>query len=137
MSGHHFLSRHHFCGALLASAASAPLTAQARYGVLHAPTEWSFESAKQYTDPFNNLELDVLFKAPSGLQPRLPPFWAGESSWRVRFAPQELGRYAFTPICSDSSNRDLHARTGTLEVTPYTGSNLLYQHAFMHVSDDH
>jgi hypothetical protein len=133
MSRCHSLSRRQFCGALLASAS---LTGQTRFAALHAPTEWSLESSKQYPDPFNDLELDVLFTSPSGRLLRVPAFWAGNSTWRVRFAPQEAGRYSFTTICSDSSNQELHARAGTLEVTQYTGNNPLYQRGFVRVSDD-
>jgi hypothetical protein len=136
MSCHPPLSRRHFCGALLASAASVSLKGQTRFAALHAPTEWSLESGKHYSDPFNDVELDVLFTSPSARQMRVPAFWAGGTTWRVRFAAQEVGRYSYTTICSDSANRDLHARAGTLNVTSYSGDNPLYERGFVRVGDD-
>ncbi len=134
MAPSHSLSRRQFCGTVLASAVS--VNAQKRAAVLHAPTEWSFESGKQYTDPFNDVELDVVFISPSGRNLRVPAFWAGESTWRVRFAPQETGHYSFTTVCTDTANRDLHGRTGPLDVGLYTGSNALYAHGLVQVSED-
>lgn len=121
------VTRRTFCGTLLATS----VYAQSRFVSLGAPTEWSYESSKQYADPFNDIELDVVFKSPSGRSLRVPAFWAGKGTWRVRFAAQEVGRYSFTTVCSDTANRDLHAHTGTLEVTPNT-----QQRSFVRVAED-
>ncbi len=105
------VSRRQFCGTLLAtSAAAQSLNAQNRFAVLRTPTEWSFESSKQSADPFNDLDLDVVFESPSGRIFKVPAFWAGNGAWRVRFAPQETGRHRFTTLCSDTANPDLHSR---------------------------
>jgi len=130
------ISRRHFCGGALAATAAVPLFGQARFATQHCATEFTLESAKQYSDAFNDLELDVVFQSPAGRKLRVPAFWSGDNIWRVRFAPQELGRYSFTTVCTDTANRDLHARTGNLEVSPYGGANPLYQRGFIQVSDD-
>ena len=62
----------------------------------------------------------------------MPTFWAGNGTWRVRFAAQEAGHYSFTTVCSDTANRDLHARTGTLEVDKRASSH----RNFVRVSED-
>lgn len=121
------LSRRAFCGTLLASS----LYAQSRFAAQHSATEWLFESSKQYTDAFNDVELDVLFKSPSGRMLRVPTFWAGNGTWRVRFTAQETGRYTYTTSCSDTANKDLHGRSGTLDVTSHAAA-----HKFVRVSDD-
>jgi hypothetical protein len=137
MPSHLSLSRRTFCGSVLAAVGSTQLNGEAHYAQQRCPTEWSFESGKTYADPFNDVELDLMCKAPSGRESRVPAFWAGGSTWRVRFSPSETGHYSFKTICNDSSNRDLHGRTGTLDVAPYTGSNILYQRGAVRVADDH
>jgi hypothetical protein len=102
-------SRREFCrtsaGAATALLASRA-TAQQRNAIQNCPTEWSYQTGKRYADPFHEVELDVVFTLPSGESHRVPAFWAGESTWRVRYAPPVAGRYSFHTIASDTSNRD-------------------------------
>src|SRR5690242_2580695 len=65
---------------------------QSREARQNSVTEWSFTSGKSYRDPFNDLELDVVFSGPGG-EERVPAFWAGEQTWRVRYAAKRPGRY--------------------------------------------
>ena len=110
--------------------------AQARQAVARAASEFIFESGKTYQDPFNEIELDVVFRDAGGRQQRVPAFWAGGQEWRVRYTADAAGRYAFETICSDNSNPDLHGRTGVLEVAPYEGANPLLRHGAPHVSQN-
>src|SRR5271156_2760739 len=101
----------------LSSAAAGPLllkarAAQSRQAMARTATEFIFESGKIYPDPFNEIELDVIFRDGSGGQHRVPAFWAGGQEWRVRYAADTAGHYAFETTCSDASNPDLHGRTG-------------------------
>ena len=131
------ISRREFClGSAMAVGSASILTAQSRAGIRYRPTEWSYSSVKPYRDPFNDVDLDVVFRSPSGHELRVPAFWAGEQTWRIRFAPSETGHYNFRTICSDSANAELHGQTGTLEVAGYDGSNPLFRHGFVRVSDD-
>lgn len=131
------ISRRTFCQSTVAMlSGTVALDAQNRYAIQHRVTEWSYESDKQYHDPFVDVELDVVFKSPSGREARMPAFWAGGGTWRVRFAPSEIGRYTFRTIGTDTANTSLHGRTGTLEVTPYSGNNALYQRGFVRAADD-
>ena len=53
-------------------------------------TELNFESAKSYDDPFNDVTLDMLLYG-NGRLYRIPAFWDGENTWRVRFVcPAEV-----------------------------------------------
>ena len=97
-------------------------------------TEWSLASGKAYADPFNDVELDVIFTDPDGEERRVPAFWAGENVWRVRYASPKVGRHRYCTECSDTSNPDLHAREGELEVAPYDGDNSLFKHGPLRVS---
>ena len=107
-----------------------------RYGVRNSPAEWPYTSAKRYSDPFNDIELDVIFQAPSGAEHLMPAFWAGENVWRVRYAPSETGEYTYRTVATDATNADLHNREGRLSVEPYTGRNPLYQHGPLRVAAD-
>ena len=131
------ISRRDFCRAsAVVLSGAAPLAAQARYGVQNCATEWTYSSSKAYRDPFNDVQLDVIFQAPSGRELRVPAFWAGEQLWRMRFATSETGRHSFRTVCSDAGNSDLHNQRGVLEVASYTGNNTLFRHGFVRVRDD-
>jgi len=99
-------------------------------------TEWSFASGKTYAEPFNDVDLDVVFTDESGKAMRVPAFWAGGGVWRVRFSSPTLGAYTYRTDCSDTSNPDLHGIEGRFEVTPYTGPNPLYSHGPIRVAAD-
>jgi hypothetical protein len=97
-------------------------------------TEWSFTSGKVYRDPFNEVDLDVVFTDPDGEEHRVPAFWSGEGTWRARYASPKIGTHRWRSICSDTSNSDLHGREGALEVTPYEGDNPLFRHGPLRIS---
>src|SRR5947208_655644 len=84
--------------------AAAP-AAPARYGIARSVTEWAYTSGKAYADPFNQVELDVIFTDPQGRAQRVPAFWAGEQTWRVRYAPSAPGSYTYRTVSSDAGNR--------------------------------
>jgi hypothetical protein len=102
----------------------------------HVPVEWSFSSSKQYSDPYNDVLLDVEVSDPQGQKQLVPAYWAGSQTWKVRYGSHVEGLHTFRTICSDTANADLHGRTGTAEVRSYTGSNPLYRHGAVRVSDD-
>ncbi len=98
--------------------------------------EFSLTSQGSHGDPYNDVELDAVFKAPNGADLRVPAFWAGDQTWKVRFAGAEEGEYAFETVCSDSADTGLHGQSGTITVEPYTGDNSLLQHGRLRVADD-
>ena len=99
-------------------------------------TEWAYTSGKAYTDPFNDVELDVVITDPDGQELTVPAFWAGDQTWRVRFAPRQIGQYTYRTVCSDAGNADLHGQTGTLMVARYNGDNPLLRRGFLRVAAD-
>ncbi|MGQ9553709.1 MAG: apiosidase-like domain-containing protein [Anaerolineae bacterium] len=99
-------------------------------------SEWAYSSGKVYRDPFNDVELDIVFTDPDGEQHKVPAFWAGEQTWRVRYAPLKTGRYHYCSVCSDNANAHLHGQEGILEVAPYEGSNPLLRHGPLRVATD-
>ncbi|MEO6034724.1 MAG: DUF5060 domain-containing protein, partial [Verrucomicrobiota bacterium] len=96
--------------------------------------EMTFKSSRSYADPFNEVTLDVIFKDPKGQEFRVPAFWAGTNLWKVRYASPEVGTHRYRSSCSEAKDKGLEARTGKVEVKPYTGQNPLYLHGPIKVS---
>jgi len=120
----------------LASSAPGPSGAEVRSATTGVATEWSYASGKQYSDPFNQIEVDALVTMPSGAEERVPAFWAGDATWRVRYTPPAPGQYKIRSICTDSANRDLHGQISSLDVQPYEGTNPHYKHGVLKISPD-
>jgi hypothetical protein len=106
------------------------------YGIQHCPCEWFYLSGKPYSDPFNDVELDVIFTDPQGQEHRMPAFWAGGQTWRIRYSPKTYGQYRYRTVATDTSNADLHGRQGVLEVSTYRGDNPLRTHGLVQVAMD-
>jgi hypothetical protein len=134
------MSRRSFMKALAVSAASSSVVKSAlgqdQAAASGAPAEWSYMSGKQYSDPFNQVDVDAVITLPSGQQERVPGFWAGGSTWRVRYAPPVPGLCHIRSVCSDTKNRDLHDRASILNVEPYAGQNAHYMRGVLKVADD-
>jgi len=112
-------------------------TAPDRFAIQNCAAEWAFTSAKAYRDPFNDVDLDVVFTDPQGQEYKVPAFWAGDNVWRVRYAPPAVGRYTYRTVSTDPSNPHLHAQQGELVVSSYTGDNPLRKHGPVRVAADH
>jgi hypothetical protein len=100
----------------------------------HEPIEWGYTSQKTYSDPFNEVDVDVVFTNDAGRQWRVPTFWAGGNEWRVRFAAPAPGDYKYHAESTDKSNADLNGHEGVLRVAAYMGANPLLMHGPLKVS---
>src|SRR5215218_10443316 len=87
----------------------------------NAFTQFTFTSTKAYADPFNEVELDVVFTTPSGKELRVPAYWAGGQNWCVRYASPEVGTHSFHTICNDTSNASMHGQNGDAPFDAYKG----------------
>jgi hypothetical protein len=133
------ITRRTFVQAIAATAVatSVPVSlAEERPVTSGMPTEWAWVSGKQYNDPFNDLDVDAVITLPSGAEERLPAFWAGGSTWRVRYAPPAPGVYKVRSACTDPQNRDLYNQALTLRAEPYAGNNLHYKHGSLKIAPD-
>jgi hypothetical protein len=130
------MSRRWFVKGLGVSAVASSARGQDRSAAAGAPAEWSYTSTRQYADPFNQVDVDAVITLPSGQQERVPAFWGGGSTWRVRYAPPVPGAYRIRSVCSDTTNSDLHDRPSSLNVEPYIGKNPLYKHGVLKVAAD-
>ncbi|NLF18617.1 MAG: DUF4038 domain-containing protein [Lentisphaerae bacterium] len=100
----------------------------------HCLTEWSLPSRGAPGDGLDRVEVDVVVTDPAGRQRRVPAFWAGGSTWRVRYAPLQTGRHRWHSECLAAGLEDLHGQRGAFDVEPYTGDNPLLRHGPLRVA---
>lgn len=110
-----------------ASAAAKPS------GTYERMFEATFESRKTYADPFNDVDVDVIFSK-DGVSWRVPAFWHGGQKWTIRFAPPAAGEYRYQLQSTDATNSDLNGVEGRVRITAYSGPNELLRHGTLRVS---
>jgi len=115
------------CAPQLIVAGPAPSAPQERM------VEWTIESGKAYADPFNDVDVDVVFER-HGQSWRVPTFWRGGSRWTVRFAPPAPGEYTYHLESTDRNNPDLNGHKGRVTVNAYSGANPLLRHGMLQIS---
>lgn len=94
--------------------------------------ELEFTSSITYEDPVFEAELDVIFtNADTGTTFTMPAFWDGGTSWKVRYALTEPGKWSWTTVCTDEINAGLHQLSGVVVCVPYTGELDIYKHGFI------
>jgi hypothetical protein len=98
--------------------------------------EFSFQAGKVYSDPFNQVELDVVFSTPTGERKVLPAYWAGDQEWRVRFSSAAPGKFHYTTKCSDTGDPGLNNQEGQIEISQNQSDNPLTKHGRLRVRDD-
>lgn len=100
----------------------------------HATAELTFIARTPHADPFNTVTLDAVFCDPAGRALRVPAFWAGGDTWKIRYASPLPGRHTYRTECSDPGDGGLHDQTGTVEIGPATGNNPLLRHGPVQVA---
>jgi hypothetical protein len=113
-----------------------PALADAVTVAANVPVEIAFSAEADHPDPFHGITLDVVFRTPAGRSLRVPAFWAGGRSWKVRYASGEVGIHCYRAECRPATIAGLHGAEGSVEVTPYVGENPLFGHGPIRVADD-
>lgn len=93
-----------------------------------------FDAAGTYSDPYNEVELDVVFNGPNAESFIVPAFWDGGRLWKARFAASAVGDWTYETRCSNAADSGLHGRTGSISVSEYTGDNLLLRRGRLRVA---
>jgi hypothetical protein len=94
-------------------------------------TELTFTSTKTYDSSFYDVDVDVIFTHSNGTALKMPAFWDGGNTWKVRFAPTLIGNWKYKTVCSDTSNTGLNNKTGNITCYAYTGNLAIYKHGFI------
>ena len=85
-------------------------------------------SQATYENPLYEVErFGAEFTAPSGRRLRVNGFWDGDTNWRVRVMPDEVGTWRYTTFCSDTTNAGLHRTSGSFECAASTDTAVIYQ----------
>jgi hypothetical protein len=103
--------------------------------LVNKPIEFALTSERAYADPFNEVEVDVVFTDGTGTTWRVPAFWAGDNVFRVRFAAPQPGPYTWRSECTNAEDPGLHGRTGAFTALPYDGPCTLYERGRLRVAD--
>jgi dienelactone hydrolase len=93
----------------------------ARYDVF----EIALTSAGTYANPFLDVTVTALFTAPSGRQLTAYGFYDGGTTWRVRFAPDELGEWRYITQAAGATDAGLDRRSGVFRCAPSRNKGFL------------
>ena len=79
--------------ATIASAATPTSASEPPFAhtLANVMVEVVFTATQDYRDAFHEVALDVLFETPEGRTLKVPGFWAGGRTWKVRYASPALG----------------------------------------------
>lgn len=98
--------------------------------------EAQFRSSTEYLNPVQEAHLEVEFTSPTGTRHTARGFWDGETTWKVRFSPEQIGRWTWVTRAVPASDSGLNGKRGEFICVPYTGDNPLYRHGSVRVSED-
>ena len=118
---------------LFAGTALAKVSLVAKWGRF----EQSFKSTVAYDNPFQQCTFKVTFISPTGETNGAYGFWDGGNIWRVRFSPNQPGRWTYRTSCSDTANARLNNQTGEFLCTSPTGKGRFAEHGPVQVAADH
>lgn len=111
-------------------------TAKVSHTEANMPVEIVFSARRGHTDPFQSVVLDVVFTDPAGQSHRVPAFWAGGATWKVRYASPLPGRHRWQSVCNVTDDPGLHGVEGSVEMRRYRGTNPLFKHGPIRVAAD-
>ncbi len=92
-------------------------------------SEIELTSAKIYSNPFEDVDVDVVFSL-NGKEMVWPAFWDGGNTWRVRFSLPEAGVWTYTVKSTDNDNKGF-SLNGTIECVKYDGELDIYKRGFL------
>lgn len=103
-------------------------TVQAQNFSIWSKAELTFLSDKLYNNPLYEVaDFYISFRAPSGTTLEVDGFWDGADNWKVRFKPEERGRWTYETHCSDENNEGLHGQRGSFTVSDNPSPHAIYQ----------
>src|SRR5262249_42051881 len=89
--------------------------------------ELSFKHNGVYDNNFFDVTVDVVFTSPSGVQRRVKGFFYGGDLWKVRFLPDEVGRWTYTYVMTGKGGFRA-AKHGSFDCTPSSAEGPVRHH---------
>jgi len=83
-----------------------------------------------YLNPYKDVDVEATFTAPDMTTMTMPGFWDGDSTWKIRFAPNQVGEWTYETSSTNPGDTGLDGQTGTIDVTAYTGTLDSYEHGW-------
>jgi hypothetical protein len=111
---------------------AAPPPLAAKYGRF----EQAFRSPANYANPVQDVVLSAVFTSPMGDTTKVNGFWDGGKIWRVRFCPDQPGKWTFKTTCSDRTNGALNNVSGEFLCTSAGTRNRLEMHGPVRLARD-
>lgn len=102
----------------------------------HRVVEIEWQSRVQYSDPYNEVDVDVTCHRPDGSTFTAPAFWDGGPAWRFRFAGDQLGEYRLESRSSRVDDAGLHGQRRVIRVEPNDEDTPLYRRGRLRVAGD-
>lgn len=101
----------------------------------HQVAEWTFTATKQRQDPWGEITVAAVMAGSDGKSLRVPAFWDGGQTWRVRLTAVS-GTYQVRTECSDPADTGLHGQEATLTVGPADAKHAspLYRHGAIRIA---
>ena len=121
------------CLVLCANTARAKVDLVPKWGRF----ERSFKSSAKYENPIQQCTLQLSFVSPRGETNQVEGFWDGGKIWRVRFSPDQPGRWTYRTACSDTANEGLNNQTGEFLCTSPLGEGRFERHGPVQIARDH
>jgi hypothetical protein len=91
---------------------------------------------KDRADPWGAIDVDVTFTTPSSNVIRVPAFWAGGKTWKVRYSWTEAGVHEYVTSCSDPGDKGLHGRQGRVAIVQDQRDDPLSRHGSVRIAAD-
>lgn len=128
-------------GAVCLLALPGILSAATSYGRDSIIPKWgrferSFKSTRAYTNPPREATLVVVFTSPLGDTRQVEGFWDGGKTWRVRFSPDQPGRWTYETMCTDWLNGGLNDQSGVFLCSAPIGLTRFELHGPVQIARD-
>ena len=98
--------------------------------------EESFESSIDYKNPVQEVQFGAEFTT-GKLTVKVPGFWDGGKTWKIRFSPTREGRWTYRTMSSDAGNNGLNNKSGEFTCSPQSGDTPFKKHGPIQVAPDH
>lgn len=90
--------------------------------------ELVFESQKLYNNPIYEVDFfGAEFISPSGEKFTVRGFWDGGRTWKIRFMPNQTGKWEYKTICSDETNKNLNGLKGSFKCVQNRSKHDIYR----------
>ncbi len=87
-----------------------------------------FTSDNEYSNPiYDVIDFRIIFTAPSGKIQVVRGFWDGGKTWKVRFCPDETGKWTWKSQCADDKNSGLDNQQGSFLCQPNRNKETIFQ----------